>query len=298
MMIIFPTTVAIASTADSFQGPLDAGYKVTGYRFGEYEPADQYGTRYYHLEEDLKASYPQAVHVVADGVVVYSSTKSSGYGSAVVVQHTLPDGSNICSIYGHLSKQKGIVAKGSVVTKNQIIGYIGKTAENGGWGEHLHFGIRKGVYQNNLDGRSLSSSAISKFYKPSDYLNLIRAVGSPVTCRLSNMENKIWVPSVDAMTSCGWRMDDIRPVTQTEMDRHTTVSASLNFPPGTFIKQAGSSEISIIKEYADGGGRKNRFRQAFSSWSAFLKAGGKSDLSNVRIVSYDEYNLYTQGKYL
>jgi hypothetical protein len=309
MMIVFPTTVlAIASTADSFQSPLDT-YKITGYRFGENE-----GGGIYHLGEDLKASSPQPVRAIANGVVV-DACYMNGYGNVVAIQHTLPDNSQIISIYGHLSSQQilsvgndpatgkrlgPIIPNGAAVTKGQLVGFIGTRSENGNWAEHLHFGIKKAAYYDKNDryrdrGMGDSSSYIAQFYKPSDYLNLIRAVGSPVTCRLSNMGNKIWVPSVDTMNFCGWRMDDIRPVTQIEMNRHTTVSVSLSFPSGTFIEKAGSPEISLIKEYADGGGVKNRFRQGFSSWSAFIKAGGKSDQSNVRTVSYDEYNLYTQG---
>jgi hypothetical protein len=43
--------------------------------------------------------------------------------------------------YGHLSA-KSITKKyaGQAITRGQIIGYIGNTAENGGWtGSHLHF---------------------------------------------------------------------------------------------------------------------------------------------------------------
>lgn len=283
-------------TADSFQNPL-ASYAVTGYRFGELE-AD--GT--YHSGEDIMATPKTPVYAIANGQVKQSQkdqkSTSGGYGQVIVVEHILPDGSKACSIYGHLNKTMYRAPIGKDVVKGELIGYIGYQYENGNYPPHLHFGIRKGAYSS-YEGKT-SLSGLSNFYKPSDYLNLIRAVNTQDVYRLSNLGKKAKVASPDIFNSGGWRWEDIRPVTSSELNSHSTFyPQALYLPIGTFIKQSNNPEISIIREYSDASGKvKNRFRQPFTSWNAFIRAGGKSDLSNVKIVSGDEYNLYIRGKSL
>lgn len=297
-----------ATTADSFQSPL-AVYKVTGFTFGQYNTYVSVNLPY-HAGEDLQASFGTPVRAIANGVVVQSKEDSDGYGNVFVIEHTLPDNSQICSIYGHLSREPGYkmlskmipdsdgdgLPERRTVVKGEIIGYIGHRAENGEWSEHLHFGIKKGAYDGTYAGDVSTPSGLAGFYKPSDYLYLIRAVGTNEVYRLSNIGDKIWIRTADDFNACGWRWDDIRPVTATELNSHTTVSGEVNFPSGTLIKMANSPEISIIKQYSDGSGTiKNRMRQHFTSWAAYTGAGGNSDLSNVRIVSPTEYYLYVQG---
>lgn len=292
--IIGATAVRAYATADSFRNPLSS-YAVTGYRFSEDE---QNG--YWHSGEDLKAGPLTPVYAIANGQVKVAKEGSSGYEQVVTIEHTLPDGSKIVSIYGHLSKRTGYkiaVAEGTEVSKGRLLGYVGYDDENGIGGPHLHFGIRKGAYESGkYEGRLRYSSELSNFYKPSDYLNLIRAVNTNSVYRLANIGSKVSISSSDTFNSCGWRWDDIRPVTSTELNSHSTAYGMPCFAPGTFIKRSTSPEISLIKEYTDSAGVKNRFRQRFTNWDAFIRAGGKSDLSNVYIVSNIGYNLHTQGK--
>jgi hypothetical protein len=188
-----------------------------------------------------------------------------------------------------------IRSSGNNKIKGQLIGYIGKTTENGNYAEHLHLGIKKGAY-GSYEG-NVALSGLSNFYKPSDYLNLVRTVNTNEVYRLSNLGNKAYV-SATSMTSCGWRPINIRPVSSTEMSRHGSFSPqAVCFAPGTFIKRANNPDISLIKGYSDGSGTvKNVFRKRFTNWNAFIRAGGKADLSNVKIVSDAEYNLHAQGK--
>ncbi|HTU25040.1 MAG TPA: M23 family metallopeptidase [Pirellulales bacterium] len=68
----------------------------------------------------------------------------SEWGNLIVIEHRLPDGSFVTSIYGHLARRR-LVAAGDVVAAGQMIGAIGKSGiENGGYKPHLHFGIRTG----------------------------------------------------------------------------------------------------------------------------------------------------------
>jgi len=67
-----------------------------------------------------------------------------GWGNLIVIEHRLPDGSYVTSIYGHLSTKR-LVSVGDVVKLGQQIGTIGKAGqENGGYKPHLHFGLRDG----------------------------------------------------------------------------------------------------------------------------------------------------------
>jgi hypothetical protein len=170
--------------ADSFQYPLPnwAYYTANGFGFGRPNP----NYKGYHLGIDTNVDgTPTGIPVfaIANGLVVISDNiKIGGYGSdnkklseicgvqyygyAIVIQHQLPDGSFITSLYGHLqpgsdkyneTQQVGIVPKGYEVKKGQYIGrvadfwhFTGKNCERENW-HHLHFGIRKGKYYTGND---------------------------------------------------------------------------------------------------------------------------------------------------
>lgn len=282
----------VSAVADSFQSPLDTGYHITGYRFGVLE---QDGS--YHTGEDLRARFPQPVRAVADGKVVWRKEDSDGYGNVVVIQHTLPDGRQFCSIYGHLSRQAGykMIARGTDVSKGQVIGHIGQYFENGHYPEHLHLGFRKGAFDGTYAGKTWSKSVVSNFYKPSDFINLIRATNDYKVFRLSDTGAKIQVPSPEVFTACGWNWDDVRPVSAWEASSFYTSWGSVYFPSGTFIKRVDRPEIYKVQRYNEASGVKNHYRQWCSSWNAFIRAGGRADLSNVRIVSPEEFGLYSRG---
>jgi len=301
-LVIFGTMATIVqayATADSFQSPLPSYLinndpKLAGgnNRFGVYLSSFSL----YHSGEDLKADPLTEVRAIANGQVKQVKERSQGYGQVVVIEHTLPDGKKFVSIYGHLSRRDGYKMKvkiGDVVTKNTLLGYTGYQDEIEEGVPHLHLGLRKGAYSS-YEGRT-TLSGLANFYKPSDFLNLIRTVNTNDVYRLSNMGPKAKVPSVTVFDSCQWNWNDIRPVTSTEMNQHSTFTTnSVRIAPGRFIKRAGNPEISIVKSYPDKP-KANIYRQPFGSWDAYLKAGGKSDLSNVNIVSNEEYGLCVQG---
>ncbi len=71
-------------------------------------------------------------------------TAPLGWGNLIVIEHKLPDGSYMTSIYGHLANRR-LVAAGDVVQAGQVIGTVAKSKlENGGYDPHLHFAIREG----------------------------------------------------------------------------------------------------------------------------------------------------------
>ncbi len=87
----------------------------------------------FHTGVDISASYGQAVHVAADGVVISSDTRT-GYGRLVVVDH----GFGTTTWYGHLS---GFNAQeGQQVRRGDVIGYAGTSGRS--TGPHVHYEIR------------------------------------------------------------------------------------------------------------------------------------------------------------
>ena len=75
---------------------------------------------------------------------VQKTTENQGWGNIVVIEHHLPDGTYVTSIYGHLSSRR-LVEAGDVVQAGQVLGFEGKQGiENGFYKPHVHFGVRDG----------------------------------------------------------------------------------------------------------------------------------------------------------
>ena len=89
----------------------------------------------------------------------------SGYGNVIYLKH----GSNIITVYAHLSKFAKGLKSGKKVKKSQLIGYIGTTGQS--TGPHLHYEIRvNGVHQDaeriKLPKKSfVPTNAMPKFQK-------------------------------------------------------------------------------------------------------------------------------------
>jgi septal ring factor EnvC (AmiA/AmiB activator) len=83
----------------------------------------------------IKAATGTPVHAVASGKVLVAEPFGT-YGLTVIIQHLGGD----YSVYGSLSRLA--VSKGDVVSKGQVIGYVG--ASDPELGSHLHFELRPG----------------------------------------------------------------------------------------------------------------------------------------------------------
>lgn len=118
-----------------------------------------------HLGEDSEHAHHDTVHAIADGVVRDAGT-ADGYGRVVVVEHRLPDGSHVCSIYGHLCGHDRLAREGSQVKRGDVVGSIGDRWENGDGLEHLHLGIRKGRYDGYFCGYARKPHCTPKHYHP------------------------------------------------------------------------------------------------------------------------------------
>ncbi|MBP7768394.1 M23 family metallopeptidase [Candidatus Woesebacteria bacterium] len=77
------------------------------------------------------------VFSIADGFVTYAQDSHQSYGNLVVIEHTLPDNSKVCSAYAHLDT---ITVGIGGVGRGVKIGTIGKSG--GQEHDHLHWEIR------------------------------------------------------------------------------------------------------------------------------------------------------------
>jgi murein DD-endopeptidase MepM/ murein hydrolase activator NlpD len=101
-----------------------------------------YGVKDVHRGMDIPAPLGTPIYAAADGIV---STKAHwSYGTCVKISHS----SSLVTIYGHMSARAAGITDGALVTKGQLIGYVGSTGNS--TGNHLHFEV-------NLNGSPVSA---------------------------------------------------------------------------------------------------------------------------------------------
>lgn len=107
-------------------GPVTSGF---GYRWGRL-----------HAGIDIAPPYGSPIYAAGSGVVSQAGW-NGGYGNSVIISH----GNSLSTLYGHQSSV--VVSVGQLVSKGQLIGYVGSTGNS--TGPHLHFETRiDGVAQN------------------------------------------------------------------------------------------------------------------------------------------------------
>lgn len=99
-----------------------------------------------HLGLDITAPVGTPVHAVADGVI-REMKGFSGWGQAIVVEHTLSNGEKFISLYAHLSKFRPGLKVGDSVSRNELLAESGQSGFAATTGDpippHLHLEIRK-----------------------------------------------------------------------------------------------------------------------------------------------------------
>ena len=99
------------------------------------------GTRNIHMGIDIGAPVGTPCMAFENGMISnfgYNS-EAGDYGFVIITEHNI-SGVSIWALYGHLSS-KSVDSKkiGQVIEKGEIIAWLGKESENGGWAPHLHF---------------------------------------------------------------------------------------------------------------------------------------------------------------
>ncbi len=124
----------------------------------------------YHPGEDWARSggggYGDPVYAVADGTIVDAvNLGAGGGGKTILIEHGLPDGSTIWSMYTHLARMDR--TSGSV-TKGTQIGTVGDG--EGTYAPHLHWEIR--IRDTGYGVCGWSQEQIRQYYtNPSDFVN-------------------------------------------------------------------------------------------------------------------------------
>ncbi|MGY8871336.1 MAG: peptidoglycan DD-metalloendopeptidase family protein [Pseudomonadales bacterium] len=109
-----------------------------------------------HKGVDYAASTGTPIKASGDGKVIWKGNKG-GYGRAVIIQH----GSNITTLYAHMSKYNKKLKKGSRVKQGQVIGYVGKSGL--ATGPHLHYEFRvNGAHKNPMTVKFPHASPVPK----------------------------------------------------------------------------------------------------------------------------------------
>lgn len=129
--------------ADSFAYPIGEKEVVTQAKDkdGWYNALD-FGEEN-HLGEDWNKNTGgntdcgEPVYATANGIITYAGDAGPGWGNVVIVTHTLPNGSKVQSLYGHLQE---ILKTSGEVKKREQIGKVGNA--NGRYLCHLHLELR------------------------------------------------------------------------------------------------------------------------------------------------------------
>ena len=88
-----------------------------------------------HEGVDLVAPAGTPVHAAADGIV-FGAGPNGRYGNWIRIEH----GGKLASVYGHLSAFATGLQPGTMVSRGDVIGYVGSTGRS--TGAHLHFELQ------------------------------------------------------------------------------------------------------------------------------------------------------------
>ena len=140
-----PSPTPAQKTAEKFAYPLGKTGVLTQAKDtkDDWYNAQDFGENN-HLGEDWNKNSGgntdcgEAVFAAADGRVVYAENAGTGWGNVVIIEHLLPDGKRVQTLYGHL--QKILKSSGEVKIREQI-GEVGNA--EGKYLCHLHFELRE-----------------------------------------------------------------------------------------------------------------------------------------------------------
>lgn len=131
-----------------------------------------------HLGEDWNknsggnSDCGESVYSAANGTITFAGDAGPGWGNIVIVEHSLPSGDRVQTLYGHLQE---IVKSSGEIRTRELIGRIGNA--NGRYLCHLHFELRTlDCPMWNKAGPGYSSDN-SGWLDPSDFIDGHRAKG-------------------------------------------------------------------------------------------------------------------------
>lgn len=119
----------------NWRWPSESGWTITDDYAWRTHPIT--GVRQFHQGIDIAGTgYGSKIYATNNGTVVYKKYDSA-YGYYIVVNHN----NGYYTLYSHLSKFAEGISVGTVVSRGQIIGYVGSTGMS--TGPHIHFEVWK-----------------------------------------------------------------------------------------------------------------------------------------------------------
>ncbi len=154
-----------------------------------------------HIGDDVTWNEPHRTVVAIGNGIVQSVKCTHSWGYIIIVEHTLPDKSKVCSLYAHLSPFVH-VRPGDSVKRGQKLGAIGRgnTWENGGYLPHLHFGVHKGSY---LKQWQVGETVACRFKGAKAFAKVVESKGGYALAQIIGTEFKIRLEG-DADWICGY----------------------------------------------------------------------------------------------
>lgn len=122
-----------------------------------------------HKGTDYAARTGTPIKASGQGKVIHAGRKG-GYGNAVILQH----GTNITTLYAHMTRFAKGIRSGTYVKQGQIIGYVGSTGL--ATGPHLHYEFRvNGTHRNPAtvklpDAAPIAKTELERFKMSTDTL--------------------------------------------------------------------------------------------------------------------------------
>jgi murein DD-endopeptidase MepM/ murein hydrolase activator NlpD len=145
-----------------------------------------------HMGTDYAAPTGTPVHAAGDGHVSFAGRRG-GYGNAVVLTH----GSNVSTLYGHMSRFARNIRVGTHVQQGDVIGYVGMTGL--ATGPHLHYEyLINGVHRNPQTVQLPGAEPLR-----ADALQRFRDLAAPLIAALSPPLPGALAPAATAGTATG-----------------------------------------------------------------------------------------------
>ena len=131
--------IPTVGSTTSWGWPTNSGYTFSSYYGWRISPIN--GKRELHSGLDIAGTgHGSPIYASNNGVVevVKGEARGNTYGNYIMINH----GNGYWTLYAHMSRFEPGISVGDVVSRGDVIGYVGKTGA--ATGPHLHYEIRKG----------------------------------------------------------------------------------------------------------------------------------------------------------
>jgi hypothetical protein len=163
------TATAPAASAATFAAPVEPATIEPGCDYGDTECLDP-GRRHAGVDY-LPDDSTEPVLAAADGVVriaaVAGSDASHDFGNVVVLEHALPGGGRVSTVYAHL-REAPAVERGDCVPRRARLGIMGRTGAAAN--VHLHFEVKSEPRLGPPYGYTAGDPADQGYFDPKDFV--------------------------------------------------------------------------------------------------------------------------------